>query len=66
MLSISMMERNGFEVLFQAGKARLKTRGSSSDGIMLGVRENGLYRLTRKPKDHIKKKGWVQVLEEQK
>ena len=52
---VSMMERKGFEVLFQDGKARLRPRGSKSDGIVLRVREHGLYRLTGKPEDHGKK-----------
>lgn len=41
-ISISMIERKGFEVLFQDRKARLKPIGSKSDGIVLGVREHGL------------------------
>lgn len=49
-----MFEKKGFEVLFQDGKTRLRPRGSSSAGIMLGVREHGLYRLTGKPMDHEK------------
>ena len=57
LLFVSMMERKGFEVLFQDGKARLKTRGSKSNGIVLGVRENGLYKLTTKLEDHGKKQG---------
>lgn len=63
-LSISMMERKGFKGLFQDGKAIIINRGSKSDGIVLGVRENDLYRLKGKPEDHIKKQGQVQVLEE--
>ena len=54
-ISISMMERKGLEVLFQDRKARLGHRGSKSDGIVLGVRKHGLYRLTSKPVDHGKK-----------
>ena len=50
------MEKKGFEVLFQDGKAKLRPKGSKSDGIVLGVREHGLYRLTGKPMDHEKKK----------
>lgn len=41
-----------FEVFFKDGKARLKQKGSKSDGIVLKVREHGLYRLTAKPMDH--------------
>jgi len=52
---VLMFERKGFEVLFQNGKVRLRPKGSMSDGIVLGVREHGLYRLTGKPVDHIKK-----------
>ena len=62
---VSMMERKGFEVLFQDGKARLEPRGSNFDGIVLGVREHGLYRLTGKLEDHGKKRGQVQVPEKQ-
>ena len=52
---VSMIERKGFEVLFQDRKARLSPIGSKSDGIVLGVREHGLYRLTSKPMGHGKK-----------
>jgi len=55
MISISMIERKGFEVLFQDGKARLSPRGSKFDGIVLEVREHSLYRLMGKPVDHGKK-----------
>lgn len=55
MIFVSMIERKGFEVLFQDGKARLKPRGSNSDGIVLEVREHGLYKLTGKPVDNGKK-----------
>lgn len=61
MISVLMIENKGFEILFQDGKARLKPRGSSSTGIILGVREHGLYRLTSKPMDHGKKKQVEQV-----
>ena len=65
-ISISMIERKGFEVLFQNGKVRLRPRGSKSDGIVPGVREHGLYRLTAKPKDHGKKQAeQVQVPKKQ-
>jgi len=56
MIFVPVIEKKGFEVLFHDGKARLRPRGSSSAGIMIGVREHGLYRLTGKPIDHGKKK----------
>lgn len=66
MISVSMIEKKGFEVLFQDGKERLKPRGSSSNGIVLGVRVHGLYRLTGKFMDHGKKQvEQVQVPEKQ-
>lgn len=37
-ISVLMIEKKGFGVLFQDGKARLRLRGSSSNGIVLGVR----------------------------
>ena len=52
MTFVSMTEMKGFKVLFQDGKERLVPRVSSSVGIMLGVREHGLYRLTGNPMDH--------------
>ena len=65
-ISVSMIERKGFEVLFQDGKTRLRPRGSRSYGIVLGVREHGLYRLTGKTMDHGKKQvDQVQVPEKQ-
>lgn len=73
-ISILMIEKKGFEVLFHDGKARLRPRGSSSAGIVLGVREHGLYRLMGRPMDHEKqveqvrvpkKQVQVQALEEQ-
>ena len=60
-ISLSVIERKGFEVLSQDGKARLRPRGSSFAGIMRGVRDYGLYTLTCKPIDHGKKKQEVQV-----
>ena len=60
-ISVSVIKKKGFEVLFYDRKARLRPRGSSSDGIVLGVRENGLYRLTGKLMDHGKKKKKEQV-----
>jgi len=63
---VSAIKQKGFEVLFQGGKARLRPRGSSSAGVVIGVREHGLYRKTGKPIDHGKKKQkQVKVLEKQ-
>lgn len=63
-ISISMIDRKGFEVLFQDGKVRLGPRGSKSDGIVLGFREHGIYRLRGKHADYGKKQvEQVQVLE---
>ena len=55
-ISVLVIKKKGFEVLFQDGEARLRPRGSSSAGIVIGVREHGLYRLTGKLMDHEKKK----------
>lgn len=60
-LFFSMIKNKGFEVLLQDGKATLRPRGSSSVGIVLGVRQNGLYMLTGKPMDHGKKNQEEQV-----
>jgi len=54
-----MIKKKGFDVLFQDGKERIRPIVSSSMGIVLGVRENGLYKLTGKPIDHEKKKNQV-------
>ena len=54
-ISISMIERKGFEVFFQDGKARLRPICSKYDGIVLGFRDHGIYRLTGKLVDHGKK-----------
>jgi hypothetical protein len=49
-LSVSMIEKKGFDVAFQDGKALINPRGSSSDkAIVLGVRERNLYRLKGQP-----------------
>lgn len=62
-----MIERKGFEVLFQDRKARLRPRGCKFDGILLEVREHGLCSLMGKPVDHGKKQvEQVQVPEKQK
>ena len=53
---VLMIETKGFKVLFQDGKARLKPRGSSSLGVMIGVREHGIYKLMGKPINHRKNK----------
>lgn len=42
--------------MFQSGKAKLKPRDSSSTGVVIGVREHGLYRLKGKSVDHEKNK----------
>jgi len=62
---VSMIERKGFEVLLEDGKARLRPRGSKSNGVVLRVREHGFYKLTSKPVDHGKKQGWVLEKQEQ-
>jgi hypothetical protein len=49
-LSVSMIEKKGFDVAFQDGQALIKPRGSSSDTtIVFGVRERNLYRLKGQP-----------------
>jgi hypothetical protein len=49
-LSVSMIEKKGFDVLFQDGQALIKPRGSSSNTtIVLGVRESNLHRLKGQP-----------------
>jgi len=55
MIFVSTIEKKGFKALFQDGKARLIPRGSSSKGIVLGIRVHGLYKMTGKPMDHGKK-----------
>ena len=44
MIFVSMMEKKGFEVLFQDGKARLRPRGSSSMVLCLEL-ESMVYML---------------------
>jgi len=39
MISDLAIKKKGFEILFQDGKARLKTKGSSSIGVMIGIKE---------------------------
>jgi hypothetical protein len=49
-LSVSTIEKKGFDIVFQDGHALIKPRGSSSDTtLILGVRESNLYRLKGKP-----------------
>jgi hypothetical protein len=49
-LSISGIEKKGFEVLFWDGQAMIMPKGSSSNTtIVLGVRERNLYRLKVQP-----------------
>jgi hypothetical protein len=43
MISVSMIEKKGFEVLFQDGKARLRPRGSSSNGVLYLELESMVY-----------------------
>ena len=50
-LSISMIEVKGFEVIFGDGKAILRPIGSNSTGDIIGVRENGIYRFMMQPID---------------
>lgn len=59
-LSVSVIEQKGFEMIFQDGKARLRPRGSNFVGVVVGVREHGLYLLMGKPIDHEKQE---QILE---
>jgi hypothetical protein len=48
-LSVSTIEK-GFDVVFQDGKMLINPIGSSSDTtVVLGVRENNLYRLKGQP-----------------
>jgi hypothetical protein len=52
-LSVSAIEKKGFEVLFRDGQALIMTRGSSSDkAFVFGVRESNLYQLKGKPVTH--------------
>jgi hypothetical protein len=49
-LSVSTIEKKGFDVLFPDGQVLIKPRGSSSDTVVvLGVRESNLYRLKGQP-----------------
>jgi hypothetical protein len=49
-LSISTIEKKGFDVVFRDGKAMIKPRGSSSDTTtILAVIEINLYRLKGQP-----------------
>jgi hypothetical protein len=49
-ISISMIEKKGFDVAFQDGKALIMPIGSSSDkAIVFGVRERNLYRIKGQP-----------------
>ena len=57
MLHISTIEAKGFEVMFWDGNLMLKpSRYNFEIGTILGVRENGLYRLKGKPIDEGKNK----------
>jgi hypothetical protein len=49
-LSVSAIEKKGYEVLFRDGQALIMLKGSSSDkATVFGVRESNLYRLKAKP-----------------
>jgi hypothetical protein len=49
-LSVSTIEKKGFDVVFQDGRVLIMPRGSSSDTTMvLGVRESNLYMLKDQP-----------------
>ena len=45
-LSVSTLEKKGFDVVFQDRQVLIKTRGYSSDKTtILGVRESNLYKI---------------------
>jgi hypothetical protein len=45
-LSVSTIEKKGFDVAFQDGKKQIRPKGSSSDEeVSFGFREKNLYRL---------------------
>jgi hypothetical protein len=49
-ISISVIEKKGFDVEFEDGKEMINPRGYSSDkAILFGVRESKLYRLKGHP-----------------
>jgi hypothetical protein len=49
-LSVSIIEKKGYVVLFQDGQVLFIPRGSSSEtAVVLGVRESNLYRLKGQP-----------------
>jgi hypothetical protein len=49
-LSVSAIDKKGFDVVFQDGQVLIKPRGSSSDTVVvLGVRERNLSRLKGQP-----------------
>jgi hypothetical protein len=49
-LSVSVIERKGFDVAFQDVKVLIKPKGSSSDTTsVLGVRETNLYKIKGQP-----------------
>lgn len=50
MLSVLMIEKKGYEVLFRDGQTLIMPRGSSSGkAVVFRVRESNLYRLKGKP-----------------
>ena len=49
-LSVSAIEKEGLDIVFQDGQALIKPRGSSSDTtVVFGVRERNLYKLKGQP-----------------
>jgi hypothetical protein len=49
-LSVSAIDKKGFDVVLQDGQVLIKPKGSSSDtSVVLGVRESNLYRLKGQP-----------------
>jgi hypothetical protein len=49
-MSVSVIEKKGFDIVFQDGHALIKPRGSISKTTnVLGVRERNLYRLKGQP-----------------
>lgn len=66
MIYFLVIENIGFEDVCQDGKERINPRGSNSTGIVVGIRENGEYRMRGKHTDHGRKnlEDQVQVLEE--
>lgn len=53
--SVPVIKQKGFAMIFQDGKVRLRTKGSNSVGVVIGVKDHGLYQQTSNPIDHEKK-----------